>query len=54
MKTKYVMYSTYVLFDRCVQGKLQSGDYPTLEACAKDVRLVWTNAHLYNPVSADD
>lgn len=33
------------------QAKLQRREYPSLEACAKDVRLVWSNAHLYNPVS---
>ena len=29
---------------------MRSGRYSSLEACAKDVRIVWTNAYLYNPV----
>lgn len=33
------------------QAKLQRGEYPCIEACATEVRVVWTNAYLYNPVS---
>lgn len=33
------------------QENIRQNVYPSLEACAKDVRTVWTNAYLYNPVS---
>ncbi|CAN0481493.1 unnamed protein product, partial [Laminaria digitata] len=35
-----------------IQENIRRRHYPTLEACAKDVRTVWTNAHLYNPAES--
>ncbi|CAN0418415.1 unnamed protein product, partial [Pylaiella littoralis] len=35
-----------------IQENIRQGIYPSLEACAKDVRTVWTNAYLYNPAKS--
>eukprot|EP00752_Nemacystus_decipiens_P009471 g8467.t1 len=35
-----------------IQENIRKGVYPSLEACAKDVRTVWTNAYLYNPAKS--
>eukprot|EP00903_Cladosiphon_okamuranus_P006640 g6484.t1 len=35
-----------------IQENIRKGAYPSLEACAKDVRTVWTNAYLYNPAKS--
>ncbi|CBJ33012.1 conserved unknown protein [Ectocarpus siliculosus] len=35
-----------------IQENIRQNVYPSLEACAKDVRTVWTNAYLYNPAKS--
>ncbi|CAM9948399.1 unnamed protein product [Scytosiphon promiscuus] len=35
-----------------IQENIRQGAYHSLEACAKDVRTVWTNAYLYNPAKS--
>lgn len=42
----------YLTAARLHQESIRRGAYPSLEACATDVRTVWTNAYLYNPVSS--